>query len=446
MNEIILRKGDLYSLLLIVLGIIPISGSIIALGFKISLFRGIFSLLFLSLALVFFLISYSLYGDYFSPIGLMGGSWMVSISLSTLKLSPAFQTTWELDTWIALFISLISFLLGCYIVHSNLGFSSKNEINDEYYFPRLVFLIFIISFTSFLVILAFMILEAKITSHQQFSIAWYKQLQRQFWIFGVGYLYYLNFIIPTFVIGYTYKYRANYKLFVLAILSIITWPFNILALSHLILPIFSIFILLNSINNHSFTLKKLYGLIVVLVFIFVIGDLVYGTRVESFISTNKVKFPEELSFLAMPYLYASTAFDNIQVILDSDIDYRWGTISFEPILKFTLIQDLLDVDPNPPNLMYGSRFNASSYLSSAFYDFGWFGVLIMPFIYGSISMYLYKLNRDWGSIPTMVSYSIIAFPVTFAFFGNFFNSVYIWVFIFLCLILHLRYDRSYIST
>ncbi|SFR34502.1 O-antigen polymerase [Halorubrum sodomense] len=428
------RRDIIHPVLIVTLLIIPL-GLLTSEIFSASIERATLSVVFFSLSLVFLLLSYNRYHDYFSPLGLMGLTWLLSISLSVTKLSPAFQTNWELDTWLIIFISLFSFIIGC-LLAGNITKDRTGSVSFNSEALKIIILgTFLISYSSFIIIFIYTIGTNSISA-DVLTISWYKQVQREFWIFGLGYLYNLNFLLPVLCVGHVYRYGRDRLVTAILVISLTAWPFNILAVSHLLLPIFAIFIVINMMGSSTirFSTSLIFGLVMLAVF--VIMDVIYGSRIETFVSLGLVQFPDYLSALAMPYLYASTSFDNLQVILNTDIQHYYGSLTLEPFLKFTLLQDLLGIHPQEPTIMYGERFNANTYLATVYYDFGLLGPIVVPCVFGLISTHIYNFSRKYKSVPSITAYSVVAFPVTFAFFGDFFTSSFVLSLIIYCLFLH----------
>lgn len=392
----------------------------------ISFINAVFFGSFLTISATLLIFSELIFDDYFSPLALMGVPWMGSIALSSLKLSPTYQTVWTTKTWLALLISYVSFAAVAITIWTRrTPRSLKFRIEEQRsHIQKVIYLFSLISILGFLIQISNMIINGDLHLYfQDPNVA-----RRSFWIFGVGYLYLLNGLVVVLSVGYLTRYGMGYDIFVLMVISNITLLFYAKKWI-IVLAIVASFITWAEIRDNRFSLKLLWLPVVAILAIFVGYTYFFNELNTYYIAQGHLEFPVFLSIFARPYLYLTTNFANLQVALEMDINHTYGMQTLRPFLKLTLIQDIFGLPETFDRAMYGPRFNANTYLGPLFYDFGWLGILFGPAMYAYLSAKIYILSIQSQSIFIICMYGVVSVPVIFGFFGSLFTGTIPWVYL-----------------
>ena len=405
-----------------------------------SLGRVVLFFIFGAVATSIFFLSKSIYDDYYSPIGLMGASWFGTVALSLLKLSPKYQASWDAATWSAIIFSFISFFLGVLVIDKKFGVIRQQRTNEveesEEFIRKIILALFILGGSAFVV----QMINTAMTAGLSIFINDPSRARDVFWIFGIGYLYILNFLNFIFCSIYISVYGVRKSILFILVASLLMMPFHLVR-TVIILSLIAAYFGIHYATEKRHGIKPMLILSAGIVGFFIMYSIYTGGKEFStqFIDSGDVNFPGNVWFLVRPYLYLSTNFDNLYAALNqTELEYTLGARTFNPILKLTLVHDSYSLSDvfNAQRAVYGGALNQNTYLGDLYYDFGWPGILIGPALLGALSQFVYKWSRWSQSIAIIAIYSVVAFSVAFSFFANYFSKLYVWEFTILSLFVY----------
>lgn len=453
-TKIRIQKNGIGNLVLFLTILFPLQAGLVFID--VPVLRVLLFGLICIVAYFFLILSDALYGDFFSPIGLMGSFWMGSLGLYILQLAPSLQPDLRLVTIVALFGSLISFIFGCLAVSKYAPIDKLRPLNTSFnssYEKKVleyaILSLFILGLSAFIIQLTSVLIDNSLSLFLQNP----GKAQKEFWMFGVGYLHLLNSVVVVLSSSYLARYGVSSRYLLILASSLLFLPFHLLK-AVVILTIFAATLAVYyTIDRHVGLQYGILTLASVLSF-FVLYSTATG-QVNNYISQGVLHLPKWASALSRPYLYASTEFANVQAALLSDVSYSGGVRTFRALLKILLIDIIFGLDLNSFNEMryvyyegqieYGIvYFNANTYLGYFYYDFGWPGILLGSFVTGLVSGSFYIYHRLTHSIISTSMYSIIAYCTAFAFFYNAYSRLYIWIFIGSLAIIQLIYNSEVI--
>jgi len=153
--------------------------------------------------------------------------------------------------------------------------------------------------------------------------------------------------------------------------------------------------------------------------------------------TYSDRFPEYLhfeqrwEFLAEPYIYLTGSIPALDALMHDDNPYYLGKFSLSPLITAAgfFVSGLEPVELRGTLYYVPLELNTYSYLQQFFQDFGWFGVLIGPFICGLISCLAYAAMRRRPTLFNLYLASLLAYCCTISIFVNMFTQEATWFFV-----------------
>jgi len=384
------------------------------------------SILFFALLFLMILLTFTVKGtDYFSPGRLFSLVWVTVLGLSLFKFSR-FQFDWSWYSWTVIITSIISFLLGIYVVYV-LNFGKKTnsitsirfnqmhlyEINTYSIFKITIFL-FLIYFISYIVIYAVVGYIPAFTPKPN--------LTRAKWgMFGFGLFIHLTPIIIFLVIVYYLRHRGmNKKIFMTLILLITFLSFFLLYQRFSLVFAFVLALLYFYYGTNKVNFKN------ILVFVLPVIVIIFGlsTLRESqfyiFIlhKLSRMKFPIKYAIFTEPYMYLVMNVENFAYAIEKLKFHTYGFYSFDFLLAITGLKHFLK-----------EYFNISDFpaLRSVFYntytmffvyyrDFGLIGSFFFPFTLGFIVSHFYYKMRKYPNFHTISFYGMLVIAIIFSYF------------------------------
>ncbi len=402
------------------------------------------SSLFLLMGIFFLFFSKKLYGDYFSPIGLMGSMWNWAIAIAHLQLSDVYQRAWTIKTWFVVSGSFTAFSIGCLTVtflffkeNKRRPFKrwSNNTLKLTISKERLKKTIYFIFFASYIATIYQVLRVIKIGGGLDvFSRP--RIFENNFWVTGVGYIYFLNFFNPLLCLIYLKLYgsRNSKNIIMILILSILAWPLR-MNKTVIFIGFAGLFFLSNYIRRKPLALRHFMLVLLALAILFVTYSKFSGYMNVEYVVQDDIKLPQKLALIARPYLYLATSFENLQeAILQGERGIGFpGVRTFYPLINFSFSNDLFNVweklRANRP--MFNKQFKTNTYLGHYYLDFGTVGTIIVPYLIGLITTFIYlKLLRK-GTIWIVFAYPYIAYATAFSFFFCYYSHSPIWYMIFM---------------
>lgn len=363
--------------------------------------------------------------DIFSPGRLFVIVWSLALGLTNLKLSRH-QIEWSLFSWFMLFITLLSFLTGVFIVYvinsdkqlrtiKSIRISTfSSSLNNELLFKYIVILFigYIFSYIISYLVIGYVPVFTR-----------FPGLYRTNWgIFGFGLLIQAFPTLILLIILYYFIVKGNKgKKFLLANLFIITFITYALLLQRYYI-IFAI-IVCAAILYYGSKFFRLRNLIIILSIMFsVIYSMSYirlsTTIVHYLYYLSDMKYSIKYAIFTEPYMYIAMNLENFANAIDKLQHFTYGLFTFDFIFALTGIKhpvaEYLNLSKFPDIIT--SSFNTFTMFFIYYRDFGIIGLGIIPLLLGMLFSTAYYKMRITPNINTISIYSIFVFVILFSFF------------------------------
>ncbi|MGK9477434.1 O-antigen polymerase [Melioribacter sp. OK-6-Me] len=371
--------------------------------------------------------------DLLSPGRLFSVVWMLSIGVTHLKLSRL-QFEWPVISWIYLLIPVFSVLAGIftmYVIYFDKEIipltSIRNrlgsiQLNDKKLSQSILilFLVYAISYLAIYLYLGYVPLFTK-----------YPNEARTKWsLFGVGLLIHLAPLILYFIVIYFVVTKKRFlKKSLLAIIFLTT-----LASFLFLLQRFGLFItiILSTVFIYYGTNKFNYKTFVILIiFLTGISYLILSLRAGSLILqyfhyVSQMKYSADYSVFTEPYMYISMNLENYAYATPKLEEFTYGLSSFDFLFAISGIKHWLHEYINYIDNPYLINYNYNTYgmFFVNFRDFYVFGIMILPYIFGLVSSFLYYRMRIQPNVNTITMYGVFVMVIMF----SFFNPMLSWLF------------------
>lgn len=396
--------------------------------------------------------------DLFNPLRIYSIIWIGLFGLYLLHLSDV-QKNSSLKSWVYILLSYFAFVFGYlsvyFFIYSNKTelISKKIEIsNFAKYFRfqrmiKIILAIFIFSLMCFLIELFFvgsvpLFSENAEMARLKIGLPFF-HLFVNFLLWIIPFLTILYFVLFKDLITKKKKIILFFIIFICFLLSIFTAH-----RSYLLTALFFSSPLIYYIFLHK---KRIIALILLLVFVLMIG--VFWVSIEKVRYPNmdlykisKMNIPESLSFLTTPYMYTTQNLENLHYLINTDDGYRtYGLLTLQPLFAFSLLNRFIrsNIQIRPLPLVH-PLFNQFTYLFTFYLDFGLIGILVFPYIIGTIAAFVYyKMKEDsYKSIYYFIIFCWFNAGLLFSFYFNFFFTVnFIFTLVFSLLIF--KYSFNY---
>ena len=180
-------------------------------------------------------------------------------------------------------------------------------------------------------------------------------------------------------------------------------------------------------------LRQLSGSVFILggllIFFLAVGSHYERTYSDRF--PQYLHFQERWTFLAEPYIYLTGSIPALDAMMMDENPYYLGKFSFSPLVTAAgfFVADLQPVELRGKLYHVPLELNTYSYLQQFFQDFGWFGVLLGPFICGLISCLAYVAMRRRPTLFNIYLAALLAYCCTISIFVNMFTQEATWFFV-----------------
>lgn len=380
-------------------------------------------------------ISLQLFQTWVSPVVFYLVPWGLVLTFHSLFLSNYYLAPLTPRTYLAVFVSSLAFIIGVVMAERRWQSSAPRFIHclvnnrngslsdwDSNKFRKLIWMLFALGFIAAL--------------YQTFRVGGITELisapgkvRFTFWRPESGYFFLLlSFAVPLAV-------------YYMIITRKISWSFlaaSTIAFVWMLLPgsrsmaFFAVgqsamLLLLNKPNLN-------YRILLLLVVLFFAFTLVGNRRNQgrdislTFIERGYVQLPIEQKVFVMPYFYLTTPIQNLQQNLEGSPDLSFGRRTFFPVLAWMQ----LDSPSDQIIQTYNPTFNVGTYLVDYFYDFGWFGIVILPLLIGYVGTFIF-LRRCYSSMYFLIS-ALSLYVLAMGVFSNYFNNPDVWLYLFLLLL------------
>lgn len=363
--------------------------------------------------------------DLFSPARLLSILWLIVLFFAQLKLSY-FQFEWGSFSWFIIIISLISFLLGCYIVYS-LNFQKRimsleqtrillmrvealNE-NKFFFWTNVLFIVYIISYLIIWMIVGYI---PAFTAQPNFTrVGW--------GIFGFGLFIHLTPLILYFVVVYWIKFNNLSRRIILLFIGFITFGSFFLLYQRFSLVIGIILSLVYIYyGSTKFNFKNF------LLFIIPLALIVFGLSTlresELFIYylhyISNMKTSLKYAAFTEPYMYLVMSVENFAYAVEKLESHTYGLYTFDFLtalsgLKHTL-KEYLSISDFPHLL--SPFYNTYTTFFIFYRDFGLIGSFTFPFLIGFVTSHLYYRMKFNPNFHTISVYGMLVIIIIFSFF------------------------------
>ncbi len=378
-----------------------------------------------ALLIVFFFTFFKKDTDVFSPARLFVMVWLVAIGLVEFKFS-GLQKIWSIYSWIVLFVTLFSVLLGMFVVYVYyFGVEIKsisqirNSISDITINPHLLFKLIFILFLAY--IISYITIYLVVGFIPLFTAR--PDLTRTKWgLFGAGLIIHSVPTIIYFIIIYYLKVRREiFKKIFLTIILVISFISYIFLLQRFDLVIFMV---LSAVFLYYGTTKLKLKYILILMIALI--TFIYGVStlrasnlfLEYLYYGGKMKFGKEFAIFTEPYMYLVMNLENFANAVDKLSNFSSGYFTFDFVLALSGLKHLLldygNFQAYP--FIVDSSYNTYTMFFVYYRDFGIIGSFIFPFtlgagIYGS---YFYLKRRP--NLNSISLYGVFVFVILFSFF------------------------------
>lgn len=383
------------------------------------------SFIFLAIFLLLIVSLFKKNTDAFSPARLFAIVWSFSLLLVSLKLS-GLQQNWNFYSWFVVLVSLLSVLLGMFIVYV-IKFNNpqqpitdiRNKVLDFRINRQLLFKLIIALFITYIVSYVTIYL---VEGYLPFFTAHPSETRTKWGLFGVGLLIHAVPTIVYLVVIYYMKVKGQITrkliLAIIVLISNITY-FFLLQRFDLI-----IFIVLSAIflyyGTRKFKLK--YVLVIAIIFLLImygISTIRAGNLFLAYLYVmGKMKISKSLAFLTEPYMYVVMNIENFAHAVHNLSNFSYGYYTFDFILALSGLKhwlaDYSHINDFP--FLITSDYNTYTMFFAYYRDFGLVGVFIIPTLIGAASSSIYYKMRESPSIATISLYGIVTFVILFSFF------------------------------
>jgi oligosaccharide repeat unit polymerase len=368
-------------------------------------------LLFLCIPLCL-LLSGWLYGDILSPIGVYGTTWFLALAVYTLPIMEF--TPLSFPGWFAVLVSLAAFIGAGIAValpyRKTVALQDRTVLNrlslvDDRRFLRALAVLFAIGAIGYLLYLrrvAAVMGSVSAVWNNQAMILWhgvYGALRR---LGIVGVL--MGLLIPCFVLAlyYVVKFRKA-PLFVLLVLGtcLLTTLLSPSRTQWMTLVGWAFFLTASMLGSQRDEMKLVAcagAILVVFLGIFVVSSRSLGKGVYG--EGSPMRYYTQLgdvwTWTLTPYLYVAGNFPALDRIVSEPSPYTRGSATFAPLQRVgnALFPSAFAYpEAVAPEVEIPIPMNTYTYLREFYLDFGWFGIVLFPFLTGLVTSYLYLAMR-----------------------------------------------------
>lgn len=363
--------------------------------------------------------------DIFAPGRLFILVWSIAIGVTNLKLSR-YQFEWSYFSWTMLLITIISFLLGVFIVfviNSDKKIKKIETIRPNIFIPalddRLLFKYILILFLTYIV--SFFISYLVIGYVPIFTK--YPGLFRVNWgIFGFGlFIQAFPSLILLMLLYFFISKGHKFNKFILFNLFLITFvTYGLLLQRYYIIFAIIVFASILYYSTKLFRFRNLTIMLAIIVsIIYSMSYIRMTTTITNYLYyLSDMKYSIKYAIFTEPYMYIVMNLENFANAVNKLEKFTYGIFTFDFVFALTGIKhpiaEYLNIN-NYPHLITSS-YNTFTMFFIYYQDFGALGLFVCPLFLGMlISTFYYKM-RVSPNINTVTIYSIFVFIILFSFF------------------------------
>lgn len=364
--------------------------------------------------------------DVLSPSRLFILIWSFAVGITNFKFSYL-QREWYTYGWIMLFLTLLSFLAGLFIVYvinvdkdkksiQEMRESIKNQIINKELLYKIIVVFFLLYLISF--VLSFMMMGFVPAFSPRPEI-------RSHWsgVFGIGLITHSLPPILFFSSIFFFYEKKFYKRVIVFFIALSTFFLNLLILHRF--DIVYWLIVLFAFLFYGTNKLKFKNLVLWLTFLVTILYGISTFRASKFITnalyySSAMKFHVKYAIITEPYMYFAMNVENFVKGVEKYSDFTFGYFTFNPLLSLIQLKHPLNeyfaIDEFPHLLTYS--YNTYTMFFEWYRDFGIFGLSFLPFIWGIIIATAYYNLRRKPSLSAITVYGGFLFVILFSFFVN----------------------------
>jgi oligosaccharide repeat unit polymerase len=380
--------------------------------------------------------------DIFSPARVFGLIWFLAIGLADLKFSK-FQTDWSFYGWLVVLLSVMSFLIGIFVVYvinidkelisiADIRKKAHNFSLDAGFAYKLIVFLFLLYSLSYIINTIATGFIPMFSGHPAES--------RTDWgIFGFGLLTHmapsiLFFVVQLFLFSKP-SIGIKINLMFISITTFSTYFFLLQRFDLVLFLVISIVLLYYGSNKLRFKNTLFIGMgFIGLMY------LVTTIRMSNYFAGYlyvfaRMKFSPKYAIFTEPYMYITMNLENIARVSPKLDSHTYGYFTFNFITSLTGIKHLIKEYAHIGDAPFlTSSYNTYSMFFDFYRDFGIAGIIIIPFVFGAIISSIYYWMRKNPNINTISLYAVMVFIMVFSFFINapgqlhfFFNTCLIYL-------------------
>ncbi len=382
------------------------------------------SIICLSGFLILFLSLFKKGTDIFSPARLFLLVWLLAIGLADLKLSR-YQQEWSTFSWIMLILPLVSMLSGIFIVYvlnvdkkihhvieiRSLLNEKKIDFEKLFRFIIYLFIAYIVSYVISFLVIGFLPLFTK-----------YPGVARNDWgLFGFGLFIQAFPSISYLIVIYFILNKNNRNRIISSLILFITFVTYAFLLQryYIVFAIIITVVSLYYLTNYLRTRNVLIIIIITLAIVFSMTLIrLSGTIVNYLYYLSDMRYEIDYAIFTEPYMYITMNLENFSNAVANMDQFTYGVFTFDFIFALTGIKhnliEYLGLTRYP--FLITNNYNTYTMFFVYYWDFGIFGLGIIPFLLGmSFSKIYYKMKTN-PTLNSVAIYSIVAFVIIFSFF------------------------------
>lgn len=346
--------------------------------------------------------------DIFHPIGIYSLFWLGISGLATYRVTTT-QESWSNYMKLIIVTSYITFIIGfnLYKKFSRGCNSSSIKTNpSKLYIGISALTVFsVIAFLAEVAILKYIPLFSENMS-----------AYRDFHVTGIHYFVVMVGILPA--ISLLYK-KLDGKHNIIWI-NLISFAISTLIVSRqlIILQVILLIITYHYVYR-KISFKSIFIIGIIGLALFSVSFSMRNQSSDYFNQAAKVSEQHKDNPMVKPFLYFTYNFENLRNTVENFNDFKYGTNMAFPILAFTNTKGMVDYSYKS-EYFTNPNMNTSTYLADIYYDFGFVGVVIVPFLLGMLYSFLYEKMRN-----SLNSFSIIFMLLTYCLIFCFFVNWYI---------------------
>jgi oligosaccharide repeat unit polymerase len=380
--------------------------------------------------------------DVFSPARVFGFIWCLAIGLADLKFSR-FQVEWSFYGWLMLLLSVVSFLVGIFVVYviniDKRPLTIGDIRNKSRHFIFNAQLMYKIIVSLFLLYLLSYIINTIATGYIPMFSGRPSESRTDWGVFGFGLITHIAPSILFFIVQlFLFSKPSIEKKIILVFTGIITFSTYFFLLQRFDLALFiiiSIVFLYYSSNKLRFKNILFIGTGFI-GFMYLVTTIRLSKYFTGYLYVfARMKYPARYAIFTEPYMYITMNLENFARVAPKLETHTYGFFTFNFITSLSGIKHLIKEYAGIIDTPYlTSGYNTYSMFFDFFRDFGVLGIVLIPFTMGAIISSIYYWMRRNPNLNTISLYSVMAFVMLMSFFINapgqlhfFFNTSLIFI-------------------